>query len=262
LVIANAVTVQCPAKINEVLHVGEPDFRGFHPLNTIFQAVGLFDTIHFERSKENHFECDAPLPEFNTVTKAWSLLREIVNLPPMSVRLEKRIPSQSGLGGGSSDAAGFLRGALHMAACKIDDWSLRDAALSVGADVPFFLVGGRAEGRGYGEILTPLPDEETRWLLLAKPDVDCSTPVMYRLLDEAQRIKPAENDFERVAPAECIELIAQLRAFGSVRAGLSGSGSACFGFFPDEGSAAAAGGRLQVWNRVVKTLSRQDSVNL
>jgi len=108
------VRVQCPAKINEFLAVGPRDARGYHPIRTILQAVGLFDelTISDETEKDT-FTCNWDLPERNTITKAWTLGKELAPLPPLSVTLEKRIPIQGGLGGGSSDAAGFLLDVSH-----------------------------------------------------------------------------------------------------------------------------------------------------
>jgi len=260
--IAHSITVRCPAKINETLSVGAPDSKGYHPIETTFQAVGLYDNLTLTTAVENTFRCDVELPGANTVVRVWNLLRELVKLPPMAVRLEKHIPAESGLGGGSSDAAGFLRGAERLSGCKIDGKALAEVAAAVGADVPFFLVGGRAEGRGYGEVLTPLADQPERWLLIVMPKVVCPTKAMYAKLDAAGRPRKVGNDFELVAPRECLDLIKRLRDLGSVRAGLTGSGSACFGYFESRSAADVAGTRFPgMWRRVVQTITRAETIS-
>ncbi|HLO99583.1 MAG TPA: 4-(cytidine 5'-diphospho)-2-C-methyl-D-erythritol kinase, partial [Fimbriimonas sp.] len=100
------MTILCPAKLNLFLSVGPLDHRGYHPIRTIFQAISLYDELEIERSDKIEFSCDDPsVPEDNTVIKAIRLMQEIADFPPVKVKLTKRIPSQAGLGGGSSDAA-------------------------------------------------------------------------------------------------------------------------------------------------------------
>ncbi len=258
--IATPLKLHCPAKINETLKVGPPDERGYHPIETIFQAVSLFDALTISPAPGDSFVCDRELEGLNTVQKAWNLMREYVALPSLAVTLEKHIPAEGGLGGGSSDAAGFLRGANSLTGGKLADRDLFEIALAVGADVPFFLLGGRAEGRGYGEKLAPLPDGAAKWLVLAKPEVSCSTAAMYARLDEVGRPSEVANDFELVAPSECLALIERLRALGAEQAGLSGSGSACFGYFASRNDADIAGAKLPgLWRRVVHTLPRDET---
>lgn len=263
------VVVQCPAKVNLFLAVGPKDARGYHPLRTIFQAVSLYDLLTIESSHRNEFHCDWPgMPENNTVTKAMRLLSEIVCLPPLSVTLEKHIPDQSGLGGGSSDAAGFLRGALQFAPAKPSDSDLLGIALAVGADVPFFLAGGRAKAEGYGEVLTPLEDGPEQWMVIARPPVDCPTGPAYRMLDEiAYEWKDWDesgklyNDFERVMPDQCRQVKQKLLELGASDALLSGSGSAVLGLFPskleaEQASDAIKNGAICARTWVVHTIAR------
>lgn len=248
-----SLLVCCPAKVNLFLSVGPKDKRGYHPIRTIFQAVDLCDNLYIEEADRDGFECDWPLPEPNTVTKAWGLLKEFAHLPPLRVRLEKRIPAESGLGGGSSDAAGFLRSINGFLAHPLPAESLFEIACAVGADVPFFLAGGAALGEGYGEKLTPLAARPERWFVLAKPDIGCSTAEMYARLDALgsrpflgfpsdarTNVKAFGNDFELVAPAECLALISFLNACQCSSAGLTGSGSAVFGVFPSRKAADEA----------------------
>ena len=266
------VVLTCPAKINTFLSVGPPDDRGWHPLRTIFQAIDLVDELTIEPSETDCFSSDADwLPLDNSATKAIHMLRELVEVPPLRVHLAKRIPAQAGLGGGSSDAAAILRGVNMLLEKPLGADTLHRLALSIGADVPFFLVGGRAKAEGYGERLTALDDVQERFLVVAKPDVDCSTVEMYRRLDAVSRLwldfpddDLLHNDFELVAPAECHQAIRLLKAFQAVDAGLTGSGSAVFGRFEEYTTAATATelmrgeGFDQVW--CIRTLSRDESL--
>lgn len=244
-----------PAKINPFLAVGPPDARGYHPLRTIFQAVGLYDEIEVEPGSGVEF-VGQDVPSENTVTKALRLAREAnPDLPEVAVRVTKRIPSPGGLGGGSSDAAAVLL------ALPLSPEQRFGIAQRIGADVAFFLLGGRARGEGYGEILTPLPDSESYWLVLAKPDVDCPTPEMYRKLDAVPREwrdwgKESYNDFERVAPCECLDLIDRLASFDAP-AGLCGSGATVWGRFFARESAERAANRIDApFVTVVPALGR------
>ena len=264
--------VLCPAKINRFLSVGPIDERRYHPIRTVFQAISLADELLIQPGTgQVHWEFPDPriafeVPARNTVTKALSRLQEIAPLPALDVTVTKRIPTESGLGGGSSNAAGIIRAAEHLVG-PLSRAEKMGIAASIGADVPFFLVGGRAYGEGYGDQLTAWPDEPTEAIVIARPEVSCSTPAMYAKLDETVRAwrdyTPGEhyNDFERVAPCECLELMERLEVAGAHSAGLSGSGSAVYGLFENVELAQAAASRLDtyfVW--VGETLSRDRSI--
>jgi 4-diphosphocytidyl-2-C-methyl-D-erythritol kinase len=266
--------VRCPAKVNLFLSVGKKDLRGYHPIRTVFQAVGLCDELFIGTTDdESSLTCNWPwLGTDNTVWTALKLATEIAQVPSMEVALVKHIPAESGLGGGSSDAAGILRAVKKMAGVG-SEAELLTVALAVGADVPFFLTGGRAMGEGYGQKLTPLSDAPREWLLIAKPDIGCSTSEMYAKLDALDyewRDFPADdklyNDFERVAPCECLELIEWVCRLGARDAGLTGSGSAVFGRFESEPLAEVACERLleefEGHGWVVPTLGRRESLDI
>ena len=266
--------VRCPAKVNLFLSVGPRDEGGLHPLRTVYQAVGLYDELLVEEAGEDSFECDWPqLPADNTVTKALRLLRELVPLPPLRISLTKRIPAEAGLGGGSSDAAGMIRATRKMMPEHCSERFAHEVAAAVGADVPFFLVGGRAKGTGYGEIVEPLPDRDRRWLLIVKPEEGVATGSAYAALDGGvQVLRPApqltdwgdlelHNDFERVAPCVCRELSDKMLELGADGALLCGSGSAVFGVFGSESEAMKAQDDMQAdrsW--VAPTLNREESL--
>jgi len=269
------VVVPCPAKVNLFLAVGPRDSRGYHPIRTVFQAVSLFDTLTIESSDHTEFVCDWPgMPKDNTVVKAMRLLSEVVRLPKVRVVLQKRIPDKSGLGGGSSDAAGFLRGAMAFVKAKPTEAELRDIAFAIGADVPFFLVGGRARGEGYGEVVTPLEDPPEQWMLIVRPPVDCPTGPAYSRLDELEYpwmdwggSDELYNDFERVMPTECLLAKHRLLGLGAQGALLTGSGSAVLGLFPSKQSALRAKRSVEnckdpfsAW--VVKSITGKESLRL
>lgn len=266
------VRVPCPAKVNTFLTVGRRDAKGYHPLRTVFQAVGIFDVLTIEQSEKSSFTSNLPsLPLENTVTKALRLIQEASVVPPLLVHLEKKIPVESGLGGGSSDAAGLLRGIDAFLPVPLTQAFKHDVAVSVGADVAFFLVGGRARGEGYGELLTPMPDREPEWLLIVRPSFGCSTLEMFRELDATEYSwrdfggDELYNDFERVAPCGCLEIIDQVLHAGATDAGLTGSGSAVFGRFESEDGARMASRRLASsysFVEIAPTLSRADSLKI
>lgn len=269
----------CPAKVNLYLSVGAPLPNGYHPIETVFQAVSLGDEIEVETgARETTIQCDwAALPAENTLTKALRLYREYTTVPDMAVRLAKRVPAQSGLGGGSSDAAGLLRLVQQVAPVPLGSREMGEIAAAVGADVPFFLVGGRAIGTRFGDEVAPLPDGSPLELAIARPPVGCATPTMYARLDaDPPRRRPFpldrflsdepvfHNDFESVAPPECLVLKQRLLDLGSSAALLCGSGSAVFGVFSDGGSASRAVASIPEadapFRSVVRSLPRAESL--
>lgn len=267
--------VRCPAKINTFLSVGPPDASGYHPIRTVFQAIGLFDVLRISDESDTHRVTSdwLGMPANNTVSKTLRLLDELIPHLPLHVHVCKAIPAQSGLGGGSSDAAGLLRAVSRFVQAPLPEASLFDIALAVGADVPFFLTGGLARAEGYGEQLTPLPDAPIRWVVIAKPDAGVSTATAYAKLDAAPepwrafpgRESAVHNDFERVAPPESLRLIAALRGAGALGATLCGSGSAAFGLFETRDAAEAAlwqVARHAAFACVTHTLTREESLRI
>lgn len=262
------VRVRCPAKFNPFLSVGPPDPNGYHPIRTVFQAVSLFDELTVTLAESDSLYCDWDgLPADNTLAKALRFCRELAPVPPLALTLEKRIPAESGLGGGSSDAAGLLRALDVLFPDRLRDRDRWEIAQAVGADVPFFLVGGRARGEGYGERLSPLEDGPRQWLVLARPEAGVSTAEAYRALDAGDRpwrsFPDTEdawfNDFERVMPEACAAAAATMRAAGASRTVLCGSGSTVAGRVGSQAEAQAVrehcrGAGLSSW--AVHTLVR------
>lgn len=261
-----ALTVEAFAKVNRSLRVLGKRPDGFHELDTIFQTVDLTDTLVFLEGEEGDGTVSltiegAPLPadESNLVLRAAHKLRERFSVRRGAhIHLSKRIPIGGGLGGGSSNAATALRGLSALWQLTATDADLHLLAAKLGSDVPFFLLGGRARGRGRGEILTVLPDGPEEWLLLVFPPFSLSTAAVYgaftgpALTDSAAQTNlrgadsgggPDRNDLEPAAESlrgELRRLRLALSDLGATSARLSGSGSTVFGVFGDENSARRA----------------------
>ncbi len=268
------LSLRCPAKVNLFLSVGPKDNRNFHPLRTIFQAVSLFDILMVTtKTSKTEIVCqDFDLPQENTLTQTLNYVNELIPVPPLKIHLKKNIPSESGLGGGSSDAAALLRALQRILPVPLSEEQVFSFAAAIGKDVPFFLLGGKAQAEGYGEILTPLEESPTLWMVIAQPKAKVSTPKAYAALDAKERKwatfpkdqKIFYNDFEQVAPAACIKLKKQFLKLGAKEALLCGSGSAVFGIF--DGLYLAEQARKQLLQegypfcRVVHSLTEKESL--
>jgi len=202
---ARSVTVRAPAKINLHLGVGAPREDGFHPLDTVFQAVGIYDDVRATDGAgavvvdtvDYLPTADLPAPADNIVTAAARLLTSSHDLPasagPGSVDLHvaKRIPVAGGMAGGSADAAATLVALDRLWDLHIDDAALLLLASRLGSDVPFALFGGTAHGTGRGEVLHQIPDAATWWWVVVPSAVGLSTPAVYRRFDELFPDAPA-----------------------------------------------------------------------
>lgn len=252
------------AKINWFLHVGARRDDGFHELETVFQTVSLHDDLVIRRADAFSLSCDRsdiPTDDRNLVTRAWQALSRIAAAPPVAIELTKRIPAGGGLGGGSSNAAATLLALRRLFDLSISDEALHDIALTLGSDVPFFLLGGTAYGTGRGEELVPLPDIPLQHLMLLLPPFGVPTADAYRELaadrgdgtpvGEAaglERVRAAiergevrrspwwRNDLERPAfrlRPELGGMMQTLTDCGASFAMMSGSGSTLFARFDD-----------------------------
>lgn len=257
------------AKFNPRLEVGPIDERGYHPLTTTFQTLSLHDKISAQIAAHDSIEfIDGNVPAENTVTKALRFAREVATFPPLAISVAKHIPSEAGLGGGSSDAAALLRLIRTIAPGMMRATDAHEIAQAVGADVAFFLVGGRADASGYGEVLTPLPDPpEEHYVLIMPATVTCSTKEAYGRLDTlnwqrgtGQEPNRYYNDFERVAPCESLDLIERLQALGAEDAVLCGSGAAVLGRFQSEAEALDAAAQVDGWP--VRSVPREESLRV
>ena len=269
------VAVRAYAKINLDLRVLGMRPDGFHELRTVFQSISLHDTVAcIPRDGPFAIECataGVPLDRSNLIWRAaeslWRALRRDGPIDGVLVRLEKRIPLQAGLGGGSADAAATLVGLARAWGVQLRPAQLTDVAATLGADVPFFLAGGTALGLGRGDEVYPLADLPRHWIVLLVPGFGVSTSEAYGWYDaerdlgrgafarepqhvpgpwpsrSAQMINDLEVPIARHHP-EIDQMKAALRRAGALAAAMSGSGSAVFGLFQKRRDAAAAVDRL------------------
>jgi 4-diphosphocytidyl-2-C-methyl-D-erythritol kinase len=259
---AKRTRVHSCAKINLSLGVGAARHDGYHQVRTVLQAIDLHDTLTFT-ARPGPFtivcsEPGIPTDSRNLIWKAaFELARitERASVDGIEVRLQKRIPAEAGLGGGSANAAAALRALSALWKLKLDAAALASVGRLVGADVPYFLVGGAALGSGRGDDLLPLADIRPFEVVIAKPAIGVSTPAAYAWFDEDGGVQAASralaawpeallsvrNDLEppvtRRHP-EVAELVARLEEAGADAAAMSGSGSAVFGLFSTPAGAA------------------------
>ena len=260
------ITRLAHAKINLTLDVGARREDGYHEIRSIMQTVTLHDTLTVKRTPERpgvRLEVvgeeaeGVPADESNLVHRAAVRLQKVAaaqavvagNASGLHVTLHKRIPSQAGLGGGSSDAAACLLVVRDLLGLSLSPSRLAEIASSLGADVPFFLRGGTALVEGLGERVAPLPGLTPPWyLVIVKPPVGVSTAAAYTALDAQSDRTPGRateawlgggrdvgNDFERVVfpltpeVAASYALLSQTNGAGECfRPLLCGSGSCLF----------------------------------
>lgn len=253
-----------PAKVNLVLHVGPPRPDGLHELCSLFASVDLADTVTVNEAERDEVVCPGVLGP-NLATRALEVLRERIEVPPLHVEIEKRIPVAAGLGGGSADAAAVLRAANRIAGDPLDVSELREIGMRIGADVPSQVEPRSAVVTGAGEHVQPIALPPVALVLW--PDAEgLATADVYREADRIGAIRPhldprwlrwlesapledlataVENDLEAAAvslrPA-LRERVAALRETGALAASVSGSGPTVFGLFADrEGATRAVG---------------------
>jgi 4-diphosphocytidyl-2-C-methyl-D-erythritol kinase len=271
------VCIPAFAKINLHLDILGKRADGYHELRTVFQSVSLHDELRLRTSWRPGISLmiygdeslsQEPLGK-NLVYRAVDALRHELKIRAgVEIELRKKIPAGRGLGGGSSDAAAALLGYLRLTGSKLPAARLLEIAVTLGADVPFFLLGGRAVGIGRGDEIYPLPDITKRSILIVSPrDIHVPTPDAYRWI--RARALPAtltkvgvnptlwrfcalcwstqesgfSNDFEppvfrRHPRLGRIKRVLLQR--GAAEASLAGSGSAVFGVFPSPALARRA----------------------
>ncbi len=280
------------AKVNLCLDVLGKRADGFHELRTIFQSISLHDELRLRTSRQpeisltivgNALLSGEPVHRNLVYRAVDALRRELKIRRGVEIELRKKIPAGRGLGGGSSDAAAALLAYLLLTGKKLSAARLMEIAASLGADVPFFLLGGRALGVNKGDEIYPLPDIQKRHILVVSPkEIHVRTPEAYRWLKARPRglTKSAanhklwkfcaqcwsaqgsglSNDFEEPVFRRHPRLAQIKRALlqkGAAEATLAGSGSAVFGVFPSPALARrAAVGFPHDQTFVCETLSR------
>lgn len=258
------VTVHAPAKINLTLDIVGVRKDGYHLLESIFQAVSIYDTVTAEKAEGITLDapgCDCPV-EKNTAYKAAVAFFAAAGIEGGArLTVDKRIPQQAGMGGGSADAAGVLWALNALYETGMTAEQLCEIGLTIGADVPFCVLGGTAFVTGIGEGLQPLPPLPDCYIVVAQPQEGISTKEAYAAVDNAVITcrpdnaaaiaalqagdlegvcRQAVNVFEVATELEGVAAIRRkMEAYAPLCSQMTGSGSCVFAIFEDEGTANA-----------------------
>jgi len=259
------IKLRCYAKVNLGLHILGKREDGYHEIRTLFQTIGLHDTLEIRLTQGRGVSLQCNWDELNRgdnlVVRALEAVCRHAGLERgLEARLKKRIPLGAGLGGGSSNAAAAVMGLDRLLGLRMSrqDWFEIGGAL--GSDVPFFFVGGRALGVGRGSEVYPLVDAAPSHVLIVVPRQPMATADAYRrvslrlttpvnkskiplfcpaFLDTLESGEGLENHFETVVfrdQPDLKRLKQRLLQWGARKAGLTGSGSALVGLFDEKGA--------------------------
>ncbi len=244
--------VAAPAKLNLFLHITGQRDDGYHLIQSVFVPIDWYDTLHFEVRHDGAIsreDLGAALPLDDLCTRAARALQEATNCRMgVHIAIDKSIPSQAGMGGGSSDAASTLLALNRLWGLNTDEAFLQRIAVRLGADVPFFLLGGPAWVEGIGEQLTRIEVPQAQFLVI-KPDAGLDTALIFSDAALNRATAPAiiagfaenafgfgHNDLQPVAQRLCpgvSDALQWLSAQG-LRGRMTGSGSAVFAHVPGE----------------------------
>lgn len=279
----NYLKIRAHGKINLALDVLRKREDGYHEVRMIMQSVGLYDSIeiqNFGRMQDNTYKIEIetnlrflPTNEKNLAYKAAAMLMEEFGLNySIKIRIKKMIPVAAGMAGGSADCAAVLKGINKMFGLRLTQEELMDRGVTLGADIPYCIMGGTALSEGIGDILTPLSPMPDCYIILAKPRINVSTKFVYTNLqvdklpyhpDIDGMIEGIEaNDFygmadklgnvlETVTETE-YPVINQIKRrmieLGAVNSLMSGSGPTVFGLFDNREVAKEAYSALKGWD--------------
>ncbi len=248
------IRIKSPAKINLFLAVTGRRENGYHNLSTVMQTISLYNEVKLQKAEKTEVVFSSGCFEgVSNAQKALNALSERVG-KPLNCRIEikERIPTMSGLGGSSSDAAAVLVGANKLFSLGLTEKELMETGLKIGADVPFLIRGGIALCEGVGEEITPIKPLPKCYILVARPKGGNKTPEIFaRFREKGEFSKSPKEEFlkaleEGNLSSLCSSLRNDLSPFageesdnlrkimienGAETAVLTGSGSAVFGIF-------------------------------
>ena len=268
------VTYDAAAKINLMLDILARLDNGYHSLFMLMQSVDLYDTVTVETNDSGKISITSdeegiPCDKRNIAYKAAEAFFKAtgVSNTGIAIHLEKRIPFEAGMAGGSADGAAVIAALNDIFETKLSSAELCRIGLSVGADVPFCLTGGTCLAQNVGEILSPLPALDDCYIVLAKPDRGVSTKEAFAAFDSAPAIrhldtcsmlyaasqgnlydicKYTKNVFEQLIEVpERVPIKSTLNRHGALAACMSGSGPTVYGIFDDESKAQSAASALK-----------------
>jgi 4-diphosphocytidyl-2-C-methyl-D-erythritol kinase len=261
------IFVKARAKINLNLIVLGKREDGYHNIKSVFQKVNLYDELFLSKTDTADIELVTNKDEINNpdniICKAYYKLKEKFDISGVKVKLNKKIPMQAGMGGGSADCASFIIAMNKLFDIKMSQKEMEEIGRELGADVVPCLYDGAVLAEGIGEIITPIDAFCKFYLVIIKPQMNCNTKEMYKKIDEKattsvdttteiingiktnninQISANLYNSFEDVI--ENVELIKNIKnellkngALGSL---MTGSGSCVFGIFEHKNEAKKA----------------------
>ena len=260
----DSIRLKAIAKINLGLDVLGKREDGYHEVRMVMQTIGIYDRLILTKIPEEEIRITSnlaflPVNENNLIYKAIKLLKDEYHFPGgISVDLNKFIPVAAGMAGGSTDAASTMFGVNRLFGLNLSMGKMMELGVRLGADVPYCVMRGTALAEGIGEKLTRITPVPHMWILIAKPQINVSTRLVYEQLDmggiqkhpdidgiiraiEAQDVvriaQSMGNVLENVTVPlyPVIETIKQdMLSHGAINAMMSGSGPTVFGIFPDE----------------------------
>lgn len=264
------IVCKAMAKVNLGLDVLRRRQDGYHEVRMIMQSVDLYDVLTFEKTEAAGIvirtnKKNIPTDQRNLIYKAADLLMRKYSITDgLCVTLEKRIPMAAGMAGGSTDAAAVFVAMNELFSLHMTQESMCELAVTIGADVPYCIVGGTVLAEGIGEKLTKLADAPACTLLIAKPSVGVSTKYVYENL-HADKLRQhpdidgmltaiCEDDLDGVAKrlgnvletvtVKAYPVIEKLKSWmmehGAVNALMSGSGPTVFGIYKEAQEAQRA----------------------
>ncbi|MBQ5440274.1 MAG: 4-(cytidine 5'-diphospho)-2-C-methyl-D-erythritol kinase [Clostridia bacterium] len=256
------IKVYCYAKINLTLDIGAKRQDGYHDINTIMQSISLCDkvTLSTNNSGKITLSCSVegvPCDERNIAYKCAAAFYKAYNTEcgGLHIDIDKKIPMQAGLAGGSADGAGVIKGLNVMYGEPFSQTELEQIGAQAGSDIPFCIRGGTAKGEGRGTVLTSLQNIPDCFFVLVKPPIGISTGFAYQQADKRSVIpvsatiqmeksldnieligRNLRNDFEdALENDELLSLKNRLLSFdGTLGSVMTGSGSVVYAVFADK----------------------------
>lgn len=255
------LSIESYGKVNLALDVLYKRNDGYHEINSIMQQISLKDQIIFKDRKEGILLTSSSkellLDSTNLVYRAWEKMKALTGINRgISINIEKNIPIAAGLAGGSSNGAITLKAINTLWDLKLSQKELMDIGKSLGADLPFCIIGGTVQAQGIGEIITPLKPFKDKFILIGNPGIGISTAYAYSKLDlgkaryDIEALIKAMDKEDLSAVASLIKnkmeaviimenpIIGEIKKamikYGALGSLMSGSGPTVFGLFDDK----------------------------
>jgi len=268
------IYLKARAKINLSLEILNKRSAGYHNIESVFQKINLYDEMYIEKNDTNKFELETNIESINNndniIYKAYVMLRESYDsISGIKVILNKRIPMQAGLGGGSADCASFILGINKLFGLNLSFFEMKKIGEKLGADVVPCFYNKAILANGIGEKITAINTDFKYYIVIVKPTISCNTKEMYKLIDEENKsvklgisnaiiqglqkkdieliAKNLYNRFEDVQPDRgLIQTIKEeLIQNGALASLMTGSGSCVYGIFKDRQTAKVAFQKLK-----------------